>query len=257
MVFYYPEGAFLCDMEGWIKLYRKFSEWEWFNVSEMVHLFIYLLLNANREDGTWRGVEIKRGQILTGLESLHKVTGISIRTIRTCLDRLQTTREIDRQTTNKYSIITICNYESYQGEKLNSDKQNDRQNDNQLTSNRQAGGIKQEYKKIRNKELKDTPLIPSIGINYQFIVDNYHSLCPGMSKVIAINEKRKGYMNARIKEYGIEKVIQVLKMAGESDWLNGKNDRNWKADFEWIIKPENFLKILEGRYQKKKIRLAV
>jgi|WetSurMetagenome_2_1015567.scaffolds.fasta_scaffold00157_10 hypothetical protein len=121
-------------MEGWIKLYRKFSDWEWFNVSEMVHLFIYLLLNANHEEGNWRGINIKRGQILTGLNSLNEKTGISIRTLRTCLDRLEKTKEIDRQTTNKYSIITICNYESYQGEKLNSDKHNDKQ----PTSNRQT-----------------------------------------------------------------------------------------------------------------------
>lgn len=242
-------------MEGWIKLYRKFGEWEWFNVSEMVHLFIYLLLNANREDGTWRGIEVKRGQILTGLESLHKVTGISIRTIRTCLDRLQTTREIDRQTTNKYSIITICNYESYQGERPSTDKQNDRQNDNQLTSNRQAGGIKQEE---RSKEERNiTPPTPSIGIDYQFIVDNYHSLCPNMSKVIQINNFRKGLINARIGEFGIEKVISVIRMAGESDLLNGRNDRGWKADFEWIMRPQNFMKIYEGKYQNKKIRLAV
>lgn len=121
-------------MEGWIKLYRKFSEWEWFNISEMVHLFIYLLLNANYEPGKWRGIEIKRGQILTGLNSLNEKTGISIRTLRTCLDRLENTKEIDRQTTNKYSIITIINYESYQGGINGSDKQNDKQ----LTSNRQA-----------------------------------------------------------------------------------------------------------------------
>jgi len=53
----------------WIKLYRKFDEWEWFNISEMVHLYIYLLLNANNIDGEWRGVQIKRGQILTGLKN--------------------------------------------------------------------------------------------------------------------------------------------------------------------------------------------
>ena len=127
-------------MEGWIKLYRKFSDWEWFNISEMVHLFIYLLLNANHEEGTWRGITIKRGQILTGLNTLNEKTGISIRSLRTCLDRLQKTKEIDRQTTNKYSLITICNYESYQGNGITTDKQPDKQ----PTSNRQATDNKQE-----------------------------------------------------------------------------------------------------------------
>jgi hypothetical protein len=137
-------------MEGWIKLYRKFSEWEWFNISEMVHLFIYLLLNANHEEGTWRGIIIKRGQILTGLNTLNEKTGISIRSLRTCLDRLQKTKEIDRQTTNKYSLITICNYESYQGNGITTDKQPDKQ----PTSNRQATD-KQPTTNKNNKEEKE------------------------------------------------------------------------------------------------------
>lgn len=126
-------------MEGWIKLYRKFNDWEWFNISEMVHLYIYLLLNANHEDNEWRGIVVKRGQIVTGLHSLNSKTKISIRTLRTCLDRLKKTKEIDIQTTNKYSIITICNYESYQGEKSKADIQptNNRQTtDKQTTTNK-------------------------------------------------------------------------------------------------------------------------
>jgi hypothetical protein len=116
----------------------------------MVHLFIYLLLNANHEDGNWRGIVIKRGQILTGLNSLNKNTGITIRTLRTCLDRLQNTKEIDRQTTNKYSLITICNYESYQCNGLSSDKQSDKR----VTSNRQATD-KQPTTNNNNKEEKE------------------------------------------------------------------------------------------------------
>lgn len=76
----------------------------------------------------------------------------------------------------------------------------------------------------------------------------YHDLCEKMPKVLKLQGKRKGFVNARIKEYGIEKVTEVLRKAGQSDFLNGKNDRAWKADFEWIMRPENFLKILEGKY---------
>lgn len=147
-VFLLVAGFYFCVMnEGWIKLYRKFDEWEWFNISEMVHLFIYLLLNANHEDGQWRGVKIKRGQILTGLHKLNEKTKISIRTLRTCLDRLHKTGEIDIQTTNKYSIITILNYESYQGNRQTTDKHPDKQ----PTSNRQATDNKQEGEECNNE----------------------------------------------------------------------------------------------------------
>lgn len=87
-----------------------------------------------------------------------------------------------------------------------------------------------------------------IDIDYGFIVNLYHDLCPKMSKVIALTEKRRGYINARHTEYGLDKICEVLRKAGESDFLNGKNDRVFKADFEWLMRPENFLKVLEGRY---------
>jgi hypothetical protein len=96
-----------------------------------------------------------------------------------------------------------------------------------------------------------------ILIDYQFIIDNYHSLCPNMRKVVQINDFRKGLINARFGENGMDKIISVIRTAGESDFLNGKNDKAWKADFEWIMRPQNFLKILEGKYENKKIRLAV
>jgi len=86
------------------------------------------------------------------------------------------------------------------------------------------------------------------GIDYESVIEIYHSLCPKMNKVVVINNQRKGYINARITEFGIDKVASVLRMAGESSFLNGQNDKAWKADFEWIMRPQNFVKIMEGKY---------
>jgi len=95
----------------------------------------------------------------------------------------------------------------------------------------------------------DTLEKDKIVIDYDFVVENYHSLCPKMNKVQIINDTRKGFINARVGEFGMEKVISVIRIAGESDFLNGKNDKAWKADFEWILRPTNFVKIMEGKYK--------
>jgi uncharacterized protein YdaU (DUF1376 family) len=91
------------------------------------------------------------------------------------------------------------------------------------------------------------------GIDYESLIENYHSLCPKLNKVAVINDLRKGFINARVAEFGMEKVISVIRIAGESDFLNGKNDKAWKADFEWILRPTNFVKIMEGKYKNKVI----
>jgi len=104
-------------MEGWITIHRKIQTWGWYKKSDMVHLFIHLLLNANRIPGEWQGIKIGRGQLITGRKQLSLDTGITERSIRTCLNRLKTTSELTIKTTNKYSLITILKYDDYQQNK--------------------------------------------------------------------------------------------------------------------------------------------
>ena len=108
---------------SWIKLHRKILKWEWYDDSKTFHLFLHLLINANHQAKKWRGIVIERGQLLTGRHAIHKQTKISERSIRTSLERLKTTSEITIKTTNRYSIITICNYEDYQFNEKSSDQQ--------------------------------------------------------------------------------------------------------------------------------------
>jgi len=101
-------------MQGWIKIHRKLIDWEWFQNSQMLHLFIHLLLKANHADRKWQGITVKRGQLVTGRKKLSAETGISEPIIRKCLSNLKKSGEIDKKSTNKYTIITICNYDNYQ-----------------------------------------------------------------------------------------------------------------------------------------------
>ncbi len=133
------------DDNGWIKIYRILADWEWYTDSHMVHLYIHLLISANSRDKRWRGIEVKRGQLITSLDKLHAQTGISVRSLRTCLERLESTGEIEQKTTNAYRLITICKYGIYQAR--------EEENDKQPTSNRQASDKQPTTNKnIRKKE---------------------------------------------------------------------------------------------------------
>lgn len=141
-------------MQGWIKLHRKFKNWEWWNDEKMVKLFLYLLLSANFEDKKWQGITIKRGQLVTSLNHLSIETNFSIRQIRTLLKRLKSTHEVTIKTTSKYTTLTICNYDSYQDFEEANDKVNDKVNDKQATSKRQTND-KQTTTTKECKELKE------------------------------------------------------------------------------------------------------
>ena len=134
---------------GWIKLHRQFKDWEWYNKSEMVHLFIHCLVKANFKDGNFQGIEVKKGSFITSIKHLSDETNISIQTIRTCLKKLQLTNEIEVKSTNKLTKITVCKYDSYQFE---SDEANKQLTNNQQTTNKQLTTIEERKERKEEKE---------------------------------------------------------------------------------------------------------
>jgi len=100
--------------EGWITIHRKIVDWEWFSKGNTFHVFMFLLLKANHKPNRWQGVDIKRGQLITGRDKIASKLNISVQSVRTSLARLKTTGEITVESTNKNSLVTIVNYEEYQ-----------------------------------------------------------------------------------------------------------------------------------------------
>lgn len=98
-------------MKGWIKLYRSLIEWEWFKQEHYLKLYLYLYAKASESNHIWRGINIQRNQVVTSLKSISRDTGISMQSVRTCLNNLERTGFLTRETTqgltHKVSIITL------------------------------------------------------------------------------------------------------------------------------------------------------
>ncbi len=138
-------------MDSWfIKLHRKIIEWEWYDDKNTTRLFLHLLLTVNFEDKKWRGMDIRRWQIVTGRNKLAEETWLSAQETRTSLDKLKSTNEITITSTKSFSLIQVNNYESYQ---TNQPKK-------QPTSNQRATTTKETVSKDTVKELKNTETPP-------------------------------------------------------------------------------------------------
>ena len=107
-------------MSGWIKLHRKMLDWEWYDDINVMRLFTHCLLRANHKEKKWRGIDIKRGQFYTSLETLSSETGLTAMQLRTCFDKLKTTGEITSSGMARGRMITVSAYDDYQDDnKLN------------------------------------------------------------------------------------------------------------------------------------------
>ena len=150
--------------DGFIKLYRSMLKWEWYQDQNTKSVFIHLLLNANWEDSRYRGHEVPKGSLVCGRKKLAKDLGLSEQEIRTSLNHLKSTNEITIQSTNRFSIITIVNWEKFQGLKEEStNKLTINPTNNQPTTNH----IK-EIKNIRNKEYYKKSESKSYEPDYDF-----------------------------------------------------------------------------------------
>ena len=103
---------------GYIRLFRQFEEWEWYDNPFTKAIFIHCLLKANDKSKKWRDLTIKRGQLVTSYEKLAASNGLTIQQTRTVLKQLQSTDEIEYQSTNQYTLITVKKYNLYQASNI-------------------------------------------------------------------------------------------------------------------------------------------
>jgi hypothetical protein len=102
------------DDGGYIKLWRKFIDWEWYDDNNCKVVFLHLLLKSNYKQKRWRGKIIERGQFFTSTENLSNEVHLSPMQLRIVLSKLEKTGEIIRQGTSEGTYITVCKYDSYQ-----------------------------------------------------------------------------------------------------------------------------------------------
>jgi len=213
---------------GWVKLHRQFKDWEWYNKSEMVHLFIHCLIKANHESKMWQGENIEIGSFVTSLQKLSIDTGISIQTIRTCLKKLEKTNEIIIKSTNKLTKISVCKYESYQ---LESETTNKQLTNNQQTTNKQLTTTKEykEYKEYKegNSSSTKNEFSQDVFKAFDYLVQFFDDTKPKSE-----SEKNKWLdcidkLN-RIDGLTFKEICEIVRYI--------KNDDFWKPNFLSILK---------------------
>lgn len=83
------------------------------------------------------------------------------------------------------------------------------------------------------------------------IINEWNSLNISQLQAINRNTNRYKLLNARIKEYSIEGVVKAIQRIESSDFLKGNNNRGWMITFDWLLRPNNFIKVIEGNYDNK------
>lgn len=247
------------ESRGWISLNRKIqSHWIWLKDKpfDCRSAWIDILLLANHKNNKFplgtEMVEVERGSFITSEIKLMERWGWSKTKVRNFLKLLENDGMITKKADRKKTTINIVNYSVYQDIETTKEPQKNHQetdsrplkdtNNNDITMNNNDNN---NTIKIVNLEDKKN------NINYQQVVDMYNDICISFPRLIKLSDTRKKAIKARLKTYSLEQFKTMFTMAESSDFLKGKNDRNWSATFDWLIKDNNMVKVLEGNYSNK------
>ena len=136
---------------GWIKLHRDFTKFEWYQDANTVRLFLHLLITANHKKAKWQGNSIDRGQLITSHGNLANDLGLTIQNVRTSLLKLKKSENLTIKSTSKFTLLSVCNYDTYQSADSDTNTPTNRRSTddqqtthNQLTTNKNVKNEKNE-----------------------------------------------------------------------------------------------------------------
>jgi hypothetical protein len=249
-------------MEGWIKLHRRLAESDlWLSGPfSRGQAWVDLLMLANHKPKIIRkrGIlfTVGRGQVGYSEDALADRWGWSRNKVRRFMDELKTAQQIYHEAAHQNkrlsNLITIINYEKHQGDettKGTTDETRDEttkgtMNKNEKNEKKYLYTPKGVY--VSSGEPEDAERCPQ-----KEIVSLYHKILPELTPVKVWTPKRASFLRSRWKEAKERQALEWWKgyFEGVRDMpllMGQKND--FKADLEWLIRPNNMPKVIEGKY---------
>ncbi len=169
---------------GYIKMWRKILDWEWYDHLPTRVLFLHLLLKVNHFPSDFKGQTINSGQVVVNIDNLSSQTGLTIKQVRTAIKNLKVTGELGTQRANVTShkganqpyVYTLLNYSTWQ--------------DDMTTKGKREGTRKSDERANEGHSLKNLEEIKNsiIGKSCPQPVDNSQANGPGVVKTPPVRQ---------------------------------------------------------------------
>ena len=225
--------------KGYIKIPRRIYEerqWNTKRVYSELDAFYDIYASANIRDRTEAdGTKLKRNQLSLSLRTMADKWIWSYSKVRRFLISLESKGYITILFDKDKTIITIIDF----GSETQPETQGETQPETHIYNNKEYNN---------NINISSSKKEDATEARKVFDFYNQSVVNTKLPKCIKLTEKRKKSIEARIKDFGIEKVYEAITKVTTSNFCNGGGNRGWKADIDFIINPNSFVKILEGKY---------
>lgn len=252
-------------MDGWTQKHRKIFESRLGNDCRLMYLFDWLIARARYRPGWVKtNLHLERGQLVTSREELGKVMRRACRfkkpTSKTAwlwLKNLEKGGEVSLQTSSRGTIVTICNYDTYNplsGENV--------QPDVQRMYSEGSADVQQGFtKKKEKKEKKGKEDSLSAGADDTTGTAKDNKLLDAERRFITLWNSLKGARPIRGDTFGAARRRKFRTRMKDDQWRNDVKpafakfplqstvgNGEWKPSVDFILRPDSLTKILEGSY---------
>lgn len=192
-------------------------------------------------------INLTRGQLSHSLRFMAKAWKWDEARVRRFIASMQKEKIIDAATDAGQTVLTICNYERYQ----TVGQQTDAATDAEATQQRRSNDAKSKEGNtgIQEEVVEATPQPRAAlqPVSDAVGVWNEHAAKVGWPTVIKFSASRQAALRARLRDDGLEGWKAGIIRAHASPYLSAQPPPAWFT-FDWIVKPGNFAKLIEGNY---------
>lgn len=253
-------------MQGWVKIHREITNHEIWGDKPFAkgQAWLDLILLANYTDRTVllgnSKETVRRGSLITSELKLMERWGWGRKKVRLFLNFLETEKMITIKRASKGTTITLVKYGIYQVSEKSEEQQKYSKGTTEEQQRNNEGTAKEHKQERKNdkKERKEEDIIMASedavqqisSTEIKTILDSWNTLQSyGIRPVSRMTTSSRRYkmLSARIREYGVEDVLQAIENIKISDFLLGRKS-DFMITFDWFVLPNNFPKVFSGNY---------
>jgi len=247
-------------MGGWYKRQRNIPERPWFKDAKVLQLFDYLEATAYVTDGMYEGTIIRRGSCPTTRPDMMEATGLSYKEVDRCLRVLISYGEIIVKGNYRFSIVTICGYDTFSTQQtlFGTDEGTTKDTTEGTTQGTTEGTAHLLTKEERYKDILITPYSPykkeretqDVGLE---VKKRYNKTFDGiLQPCVRLTLPTKLMVEDCVRRFGLQAVDLVFEQILQEPFSLGQNKTGFIASFQYIFKPANFQQYLERAQLRRK-----
>jgi hypothetical protein len=247
---HHPSQGGARTVSGYVRLHRRICGHHAFRNDSEAMAFSWMVLRA-----AWQPIRVRykdrqlwlqRGQLAVSQRDMASAMDRDKAWVERLWKRLRAEAMIMVDSEAGVAVITICNYNEYQAETSQREAADEAPSE---AGARQAQGTEQEREEGKEERISASQSVARQPISEAVSFFNENAAAAGWPCITKLSDGRRRALGARLREHGLDGWKAAIVRARASPFL-GHDPPAW-FNFNFLIKPDGILKVIEGNYDRR------